>query len=80
MALEAGASESGCTVHIATEKLDDGPILAQARVPVLSSDDENSLHERIKEVERDLYPAVVGRVMASLSNGIEPSELREEKQ
>ena len=79
-ALAAGATVTGCTVHIATEKLDDGPILAQARVPVLSSDDENSLHERIKEVERDLYPAVVGRVMASLSNGIEPSELREEKQ
>ena len=80
MALDAGAKESGCTVHIATEKLDDGPILAQARVPVLSNDDESSLHERIKEVERDLYPSVVGRVMASLSNGIEPSELREEKQ
>lgn len=72
LALDAGVKESGCTVHIATEELDDGPILAQARVPVLASDDEASLHERIKHVERDLYPRVVTRVMASLREGREP--------
>jgi phosphoribosylglycinamide formyltransferase-1 len=71
--LAAGVSESGCTVHVATEELDDGPILAQRRVPVYPTDDESSLHERIKEVERSLYPRVVARVMASLALGREPA-------
>jgi phosphoribosylglycinamide formyltransferase-1 len=74
-ALEAGVSETGCTVHVATEALDDGPILAQRRVPVLDGDTEETLHERIKLVERELYPLVVTRVMASLSAGIEPSSV-----
>jgi phosphoribosylglycinamide formyltransferase-1 len=74
-ALEAGVTETGCTVHIATESLDDGPILAQRQVPVLDGDTEESLHERIKLVERELYPLVVTRVMASLSEGIEPSSI-----
>jgi phosphoribosylglycinamide formyltransferase-1 len=73
--LAAGASESGCTVHVATEELDDGPILAQRRVPVLGEDDEASLHERIKAVERTLYPAVIARVMASLAQGEEPTSV-----
>ncbi len=73
LALGAGVHESGCTVHIATETLDDGPILAQRRVPVFSNDDEHSLHERIKTVERELYPRVVGRVMAAMGEGFEPA-------
>jgi phosphoribosylglycinamide formyltransferase-1 len=73
--LGAGVSESGCTVHLATEELDDGPILAQRRVPVYPEDDEASLHERIKAVERTLYPEVVARVMASLGRGEEPSSV-----
>jgi phosphoribosylglycinamide formyltransferase-1 len=72
-ALAAGVRETGCTVHVATEALDEGPILAQCRVPVAPDDDEASLHERIKAVERDLYPRVVARVMASLARGREPS-------
>lgn len=71
-ALEARVSETGCTVHVATLELDDGPILAQRRVSVLADDTEETLHERIKEVERRLYPLVVGRVMASLDAGFEP--------
>lgn len=74
-AIEAGVEESGCTVHVATLELDDGPILAQRRVPVLAGDDEASLHERIKTVERTLYPLVVSRVMASLANGLEPASV-----
>ena len=70
--LAAGAEESGCTVHLATEALDDGPILAQRVVPVYADDDDASLHERIKSVERSLYPHVVARVMASLAQGFEP--------
>jgi phosphoribosylglycinamide formyltransferase 1 len=73
--LAAGVSESGCTVHVATEELDDGPILAQRRVPVYLDDDEASLHERIKAVERTLYPEVVARVMASLAQGEEPTSV-----
>jgi phosphoribosylglycinamide formyltransferase-1 len=74
--LEAGVSESGCTVHVATEALDDGPILAQRRVPVFLDDSEASLHERIKQVERTLYPEVVARVMASLAQGREPASVQ----
>jgi phosphoribosylglycinamide formyltransferase-1 len=73
--LAAGVSESGCTVHVATEELDDGPILAQRRVPVYPDDDEESLHERIKGVERSLYPEVVARVVALLERGDEPADL-----
>ena len=46
------------------------------RVAVLAGDDEASLHERIKSVERELYPMVVSRVMASLAEGIEPSAMQ----
>ena len=73
--IAAGATESGCTVHVATESLDDGPILAQRRVAVLPDDDESTLHERIKAVERVLYPEVVARVMASLARGDEPESV-----
>src|ERR1043165_8049109 len=57
-ALEAGVDETGCTVHLVTEDVDAGPILAQEAVPVLDGDTEETLHERIKEVERRLYPDV----------------------
>lgn len=58
-ALEAGVKITGCTVHIATEAVDDGPILAQEAVRVLPGDDEDSLHQRIKAVERELYPRTI---------------------
>ncbi|MDE0320644.1 MAG: phosphoribosylglycinamide formyltransferase [Acidimicrobiaceae bacterium] len=58
-ALDAGAAESGCTVHVAIPEVDAGPVLAQQAVPVLAGDDEASLHERIKAVERELYPATI---------------------
>jgi len=68
-ALASGVDETGCTVHVATVELDDGPILAQRRVAVRADDSEASLHERIKGVERVLYPLVVTRVMAALDEG-----------
>ncbi len=54
-ALAYGVKVTGCTVHIATLEVDAGPILAQESVPVLVGDDETTLHERIKAVERRLY-------------------------
>jgi phosphoribosylglycinamide formyltransferase 1 len=65
-ALSAGARVTGCTVHLATVVVDDGPILAQEEVQVVRGDDVESLHERIKEVERRLYPATVNRAVAEL--------------
>ncbi len=62
-ALAAGVAETGCTVHVATVEVDSGPILAQETVRVLPGDDEASLHDRIKEVERHLYPATIKAVM-----------------
>ncbi len=58
-ALAHGAKVSGCTVHVATETVDAGPVVAQESVPVLPDDTEETLHERIKEVERRLYPATI---------------------
>jgi len=58
-ALAFGVKVTGCTVHVATERMDNGPILAQEAVPVLVGDTEASLHERIKVVERNLYPTVL---------------------
>ena len=58
-ALAAGVPETGTTVHVAHLEMDTGPILAQAAVPVLTDDTEASLHERIKAVERTLYPATI---------------------
>jgi phosphoribosylglycinamide formyltransferase 1 len=60
-ALAQGVKVTGTTVHVATEEVDDGPILAQEAVPVLPGDTEETLHERIKQVERRLYPATIGR-------------------
>jgi phosphoribosylglycinamide formyltransferase-1 len=63
-ALAYGAKVTGCTVHVATVDVDGGPILAQEAVPVLDGDTEATLHERIKSVERRLYPGVVKELLA----------------
>ncbi len=65
-ALAAGVQETGCTVHVATAAVDDGPILAQEKVPVLPGDTAQSLHERIKAVERRIYPQAIAGLLASL--------------
>ena len=61
-ALAAGVKVTGCTVHIARLEVDDGPILAQEAVPVYDGDTVEILQERIKEVERRLYPEVLHRL------------------
>ncbi|MBX3745086.1 MAG: phosphoribosylglycinamide formyltransferase [Verrucomicrobiae bacterium] len=58
-ALEHGVKITGCTVHWVDEGIDSGPILAQAAVPVRDDDSPESLHARIQEAERRLYPAVL---------------------
>src|SRR5580700_7461213 len=60
-ALAAGVRITGCTVHLATAEVDAGPILAQEPVRVLPGDDVATLHERIKAVERRLYPDTIDR-------------------
>jgi phosphoribosylglycinamide formyltransferase 1 len=61
-ALAYGVRVTGCTVHLVDEGVDTGPIIAQRAVEVLDDDDEVSLHERIKTVERALLVDVVGRI------------------
>lgn len=63
-AIEAGDAEAGCTVHEVTPVLDSGPILGQARVPVLPGDDPAALSARVLEREHVLYPAVLRRYAA----------------
>jgi phosphoribosylglycinamide formyltransferase-1 len=62
-ALAYGVKVTGCTVHIASLEVDEGPILAQEAVPVLPDDTVETLHERIKDVERRLYPATIRAVV-----------------
>src|SRR5918994_4253558 len=64
-ALAAGVKVTGTTIHVATAEVDDGPILAQETVPVLPGDTEATLHERIKQVERRLYPATLRAFLAA---------------
>jgi phosphoribosylglycinamide formyltransferase-1 len=63
-ALAMGVKVTGCTVHLARLEVDEGPILAQEAVPVLPDDTVESLHERIKEVERRIYPEVLRALIA----------------
>lgn len=62
-ALEHGVKITGCTVFLVDAGTDTGPVLAQAAVPVLDDDDEDSLHERIKVAERVLVVETVGRMV-----------------
>ncbi|MGC8626494.1 MAG: phosphoribosylglycinamide formyltransferase [Acidimicrobiales bacterium] len=65
-ALAAGVAVTGTTVHIATEEADEGPVLAQEEVKVLPGDTEEALHERIKVVERRLYPETIRNFLEKL--------------
>lgn len=61
-ALEAGDTQTGCTVHEVTAELDGGPILGQARVPIRPGDTPGTLDARVRTAEHRLYPAVLRRV------------------
>lgn len=74
-AIAAGATETGASIIIVANGVDDGPILAQQRIPVLSGDTEASLHDRIKPVERELLVQVV----LDIANGTIDLEERSRK-
>ncbi|MBK1724721.1 phosphoribosylglycinamide formyltransferase [Thiocystis violacea] len=59
-ALDAGEREHGASVHFVTAELDGGPVIIQARVPVLADDDAGSLAARVLKQEHRLYPTAVG--------------------
>jgi phosphoribosylglycinamide formyltransferase-1 len=63
-ALQSGAREHGASVHFVTAELDGGPVICQARVPVLAGDSEQSLAARVVLQEHRIYPKVIG-LMAS---------------
>ena len=62
-ALAYGVKVTGCTVHIATEEVDAGPILAQEAVTVEPGDTAATLHERIKAVERRIYVRTISDII-----------------
>lgn len=61
-ALEAGLRVHGCTVHFVTREMDDGPIIAQAAVPVITNDSEEKLSARVLKAEHQLYPLALALV------------------
>lgn len=62
-ALDAGVKVTGCSVHYVVPELDAGPTIAQAEVPVLDGDTEETLSARILEAEHKLYPAALRKVL-----------------
>ena len=64
--LEAGETETGCTVHLVDEVYDNGKILGQQKVPVLPGDDLHTLASRVFAAECELYPAVLAKMAADL--------------
>jgi phosphoribosylglycinamide formyltransferase-1 len=65
-ALQAGVSESGCTVHFVDAGMDTGPVVLQRRVPVLPDDTEETLAARILKQEHQTYPEAVRRVLLGM--------------
>lgn len=65
--LDSNETQSGCTVHVVTSRYDDGPILAQAKVPVYATDDVPTLAKRVLEQEHILLPKVVGELIDKLN-------------
>lgn len=58
-AIDAGMNEAGCTVHFVTEGMDEGPVILQAKVPVLAGDTAETLAARVLTVEHRTYPAAL---------------------
>ncbi len=69
-ALAAGVQVTGTTVHWVDDGVDTGPIITQMQVPVLPGDDEATLHERIKKVERGLIVATIALILPTLERNV----------
>ncbi len=77
-ALEAGVRIHGCTVHFVTAETDDGPVIAQAAVPVLTGDSEADLAARVLKAEHELYPLALRLVAeGKASDGRRPHDFRQ---
>jgi len=66
-ALAGGDDEAGCTVHLVTEGVDEGPLLGQARVPILPGDTPDTLAARVLTEEHRLYPACLAELARKLA-------------
>jgi len=71
-ALEYGVKITGCTVHIVTLEVDRGPILAQKAVPILPTDDRQTLQARIQVAEHEIYPTTIGAYLKEMGKGKTP--------
>lgn len=65
-AIEAGDAEAGCTVHLVTEGVDEGPALAQAAVPIVAGDTPGGLAQRVLTAEHNLYPQALAAFCRAL--------------
>lgn len=68
-ALAAGATKTGTTIHWVDAGVDTGEIIAQAELDIASDDNEESLHERIKILERSLIVATIEQLLSAMENG-----------
>jgi phosphoribosylglycinamide formyltransferase-1 len=75
-ALEAGVSEHGCSVHFVVPELDAGPVILQAKVPVLPGDDEETLSRRVLVEEHRLYPAALAEVASGRARLVDGAVIR----
>ncbi|TAE91498.1 MAG: phosphoribosylglycinamide formyltransferase [Verrucomicrobia bacterium] len=66
-ALDAGVTETGCTVHYVDAGMDTGPIIQQVKVPVYTNDTYASLHARIQEQEHVIYPSAILKIIPTLT-------------
>ena len=66
-ALDAGDSEAGCTIHLVTDGVDEGPILAQTAVPIATGDTPSNLAQRVLQAEHALYPRALADFCRALT-------------
>lgn len=74
-ALDAGMKLAGCTVHLVTEGMDEGPILAQAAVPIIDGDTEGSLAARVLKAEHKIYALALSKfARGNTETGLSPDD------
>ena len=64
--IEARSKITGCTIHLVDDGVDSGPIIVQRKIDVLPNDDENTLQERVKEIEHKLYPETIDKLCSGV--------------